>query len=420
MKRSISASLLFAFILVSAMQAAKATDRAPAPEAVHFFLSQHWKDPLSPQGDPPAGFSANEASLAPEACGQCHVRQYRDWRQSLHSHTMGPGIRWQFTLMSQADANKCLRCHAPLAEQKALVARERGWNAPASAPPAYVPDNLHTSGLICAGCHVRGHVRFGPPAKPGRAAATTQALPHAGFVANAAFTDSRFCANCHQFNENGPRLNGKLLENTYAEWRASPAARAGRTCQSCHMPDRRHLWRGIHDPDMTRAALSVKLDITPGHDGRMQAQATIRNTGAGHHFPTYLVPQVVFTLELVSAEATRTPLASSVIGRQADVYLTQELADTRIAADAAHRLTARFVPPGGGGTIELRMHVAPGEHYERVFDSMLSRAASLPRATVILLREAAAQTRAHRYDAVLARAPLPAHVSLQIAHPARP
>jgi hypothetical protein len=51
----------------------------------------------------------------------------------------------------------------------------------------------------------------------------------------------------HQFPGEGFALNGKPLENTYEEWRASPAARRGLEWQDCHMPDRRHLWRGIHE-----------------------------------------------------------------------------------------------------------------------------------------------------------------------------
>ena len=68
---------------------------------------------------------------------------------------------------------------------------------------------------------------------------------------------SEFCQSCHQFAPDGLALNGKLLENTYAEWKASRFAREGVQCQDCHMPDRRHLWRGIHDPAMVRSGLTI-------------------------------------------------------------------------------------------------------------------------------------------------------------------
>ena len=69
-----------------------------------------------------------------------------------------------------------------------------------------------------------------------------------------AHTDSRLSQvrilqSCHQFTPDGFALNGKLLETTYNEWKASRFAREGVQCQDCHMPDRRHRWRGIHDPD---------------------------------------------------------------------------------------------------------------------------------------------------------------------------
>lgn len=115
--------------------------------SVRQFLDTHWQHPLAPQGDPPAEFTPVEASLAPGDCGQCHTDQYRDWSSSLHHQTMGPGIQWQFDLMAPAEANRCLRCHAPLAEQKALVARSRDWpNAPAAPPPDYVPRILRSRG----------------------------------------------------------------------------------------------------------------------------------------------------------------------------------------------------------------------------------------------------------------------------------
>ncbi|MDA8363683.1 MAG: multiheme c-type cytochrome, partial [Gammaproteobacteria bacterium] len=215
------------------------------------FLAHHWVYPLPPEGPPPKGYTALEGSLSPQSCGVCHQQQYEDWRTSLHSRTVGPGLLWQFPLMNQQSANRCLRCHAPLAEQKALAAMEFHWpNAPSTPPPAYVGRQLFHQGLVCAACHVRQQHRFGPPPPPGMPPGNTPGLPHDGFTVSTAFQHSRFCATCHQSRPGGRGLDGKPFENTYAEWRASRFAREGVTCQSCHMPHRRHLWRGIHDPAM--------------------------------------------------------------------------------------------------------------------------------------------------------------------------
>lgn len=380
-----------------------ASKRAGQSDPIAAFLAVHWTNPLPPQGAPPAQFSPIEASLASEACGQCHVEQYHDWRDSLHSRTVGPGLLWQFRLMDQQAANGCMRCHAPLAEQKALMALEHDWSgAPSSPPPSYVPANLHREGLVCAACHVRAHKRFGPPA---RAPTAADGLPHGGFSPNPAFEDSRFCAVCHQFPESGPRLNGKLLENTYEEWRNSLPGRAGQTCQSCHMPDRRHHWRGIHDPKMTTRALTVTLDLTMPDKERIRVESQITNTGAGHYFPTYVVPEVVFTLQLVDpAGRPKGEIARTVVARRANVDLTQEQFDHRLRSGETRIMGGEFRRHAGTGwSVELHMAVSPGAHYQRSFQYALEHTAHMTRETRQLLREALRQVETARYHVTLAR-----------------
>lgn len=372
-----------------------------AADAVASFLARHWADPIAPQGEPPAAFSPLEASLGPEACGQCHPRQWADWQSSLHSRTMGPGIGWQLHVMSQPKADACLRCHAPLAEQRSLVAIERGWpNAPRTPPPGYVPPDLHRQGLVCAACHVRRHARFGPPPRQAASAAAGSAAPHGGFSIDPAFQDSRFCAVCHQFASDGARLNGKLIENTYEEWRASAAAKAGQTCQSCHMPDRRHLWRGIHDADMLRQALSASLEVRPDAAGSMRINAVLANVGAGHYLPTYLIPEIVATLELLDpAGRVVSQLARQVIGRQANLQLTQEIADTRIAPGEQVTFGVQLpAPPLPGWSVELRIVVHPGRHYEKLFRGVLEGRELPPAPATALLRQALQRIAASSYE----------------------
>src|SRR5947199_9643921 len=90
-----------------------------AADTIQESLARHWRQPLAPQGPPPARFSPLEASLAPEACGACHPAQLADWTTSLHSRSMGPGVAGQLVEMLESDpgsALSCLTCHAPLAE----------------------------------------------------------------------------------------------------------------------------------------------------------------------------------------------------------------------------------------------------------------------------------------------------------------
>lgn len=368
---------------------------APTTEA---FLEKHWAEPLPPQGTPPAGFSPLEASLGTRACGTCHADQLATWQTSLHSKTLGPGLRWQLLLMNQDQGNRCLRCHTPLAEQKALVAMALGWpNAPKQPPPDYVDPALADDGLVCAACHVRGHQRFGPPPR----GAVTDNVPHGGFTVSKAFEDSRFCAACHQFPDDGPRVAGKLLEDTYRQWAASAYAKEGagkQTCQTCHMPERKHLWRGIHDPEMTRRAIEVVLKLHELGDGRREAVATVRNVGAGHHFPTYMVPKVELAFYRIDAAGGRAELGRQLIGWNVDTPIKQELSDTRIAAGEARDFRQPFNAANGGARVELVVRVLPAEHYERIYRDSLSRANQLPAAAVTLLRRALDEAVATRYE----------------------
>jgi hypothetical protein len=398
-----------AVLAAVALTSSGAVSTSPADATAH-FLERHWAHPIAPQGTPPARFSALEASLDPASCGQCHARQLEDWQSSLHARSMGPGILWQFHLMGQKAANECLQCHAPLAEQKSLLAMERGWaHAPATPPPRYIPPDLHRGGLVCAACHVRRHARFGPPPRDGAARAPDASLPHGGFSATAAFQDSRFCSTCHQFPPDGPRLNGKLLENTYEEWTKSPAAKRGQSCQSCHMSDRRHLWRGIHDRAMTREALEISLEV--GHRGRGEtwARARLANVGAGHYFPTYVVPEVVAVLALVDSQGSiRSELKRHVIGRRVDLRLSEEISDTRIAPGGHAVLEAAFAsPPAKDWRVELRVSVRPARHYERVFRDALERPLRLSPEAHALLRQALAQAEASGYELDRLSKPLP-------------
>ncbi|MFA5371238.1 MAG: multiheme c-type cytochrome [Sideroxydans sp.] len=366
---------------------------------VEAFLESHWAEPMSPQGTPPASFSPLEASLNPDACGQCHTEQHTAWRTSLHSKAMGPGLRWQLMLMDQNQGNRCLRCHAPLAEQKALLALEHSWpNAPKQPPPDYVDADLGHRGLVCAACHVRGHQRFGPPPR-GKVA---EVRPHGGFIIAKAFQDSHFCAHCHQFPDDGPRIAGKLQEDTYQQWLASPYAKDGpnrQTCQNCHMSGRQHLWRGIHDPDMTRRAIDVTLKLNALGGDRYEALAKVRNSGAGHHFPTYMVPKVELVFYRHDDGGGMHELGRRIIGWQVDTQIKREIADSRIPAGETREFRQPFTATvGGGWRIEMVMRVLPGEHYERIYRDSLSRAGQLPNAVVPLLRQALAEVESARYE----------------------
>ncbi|MGQ0710015.1 MAG: multiheme c-type cytochrome [Rhodoferax sp.] len=348
------------------------TPVASAPQLHQAFLDQHWARPLPSQGSAPSAWGAQEASLDPAACGACHRQQFEDWKTALHSQAMGPGLWGQLQAM-QADAvdehQACLRCHAPLAEQEESLQQQ--LRAASGARPDGVS---HAQGLTCAGCHVRQQQRFGPPRRDGSAPLPTEQLPHGGWTASSAFEDSRFCAACHQFEPDGVALNGKLLENTYEEWRASRHARENRSCQSCHMPDRRHLWRGIHDPDMVRSGLAIETAAPRIDGGRVWGELRITNQGVGHAFPTYVTPRV--RVEIAQADRAGALIAATVqrhlIARDVGVDLAAERSDTRILPDESRRYAYQHPLHPRAVALAVRITVEPDAFYADFYRATLA------------------------------------------------
>ena len=339
------------------------------------FLEKYWVRPLAPQGKPPA--AAQGISLAPESCASCHASQFKDWNNSLHSRAMGPGIMGQLQEMpahARDDHQSCIRCHAPLAEQadSLVVALKKQASKQPGGRPEIRP--LHQQGLVCAVCHVRNNEWHGPPRRDGsQPGGDLSAYPHAGWKANRAFESSQFCAACHQFKDDEYALNGKLLENTYKEWQDSRYSRQGVSCQSCHMPDRRHLWRGIHDPEMVKKGVGIRAGEASIADGQVAARLSVANTGVGHYFPTYVTPRVVvrgFQQDAAGHKLDGTE-QQFVIGRQVTLDLSKEIADTRIAPDAEVTFDYR-VPRHGRATSQMwQAEVQPDAFYREFYVSLL-------------------------------------------------
>jgi hypothetical protein len=349
----------------------------PPPEAtgndpVAAFLQRHWQVPVPLQGAPPTAYTPLEASLHPKDCGRCHPQQYQDWQQSLHSRSMGPGVSGQLMELDPATSTLCATCHTPLSEQLPQLEYQGTYQD----NPAF-DARLQLAGLVCAACHVRQHQRFGPPRRatlpplpPG------MVLPHGGFTASEAFQRAEFCKRCHQFDPDGLALNGKLLENTYEEWRQSPYAQDGVQCQSCHMSDRRHLWRGIHDAEMVQQAMEVTLtphtaSYTPG--AQVEVGITVTNVGAGHYLPTYVTPKIFVQAHLLDAQGQVLPDSAqeAVLGREVTLDLSEELYDTRIPPKASHTFTYTAVMPAAATTLRVRVVVHPDHFYQRFFAATL-------------------------------------------------
>jgi len=339
----------------------------------------YWDDPNASEGKAPHAWSSLEADLRPEACAQCHKPQFDAWKNSLHAHAYSSGLVGQFPDMEVEDANSCLQCHAPLAEQKykdgkdmADSIRLRLQHAEGFARDAKLTDDafpLRHAGVTCASCHVRGWQRFGPPprssSKASQAAGHQDTPSHGGFTATRDFEQSQFCASCHQFPAS-MAINGKPLENTIQEWQASSFSRQGVTCQQCHMPDRRHEFRGIHDPEMVRKGLDFSLAEREG-----EAVLAITSTWIGHAFPTYVTPEVIVHAEAMDATGKSLQTWQWEVVRE--VFYEdgwQERQDTRLMPGERREFVASPMP-ATVTHIRYQVQVIPDRFYKGVYESLL-------------------------------------------------
>lgn len=141
------------------------------------------------------------------------------------------------------------------------------------------------------------------------------------------------------------------------------------------MPDRRHLWRGIHDPETVAKGVTIDLR-TARHGGTVRATLTLTNTGVGHHFPTYLTPKVFVRLDLVDAAGrpVNETLREAVMGREAMLDLSRELYDTRLAPKASFTMTESWKVTAPGLKLRARVVVDPDHFYRRFFQAVLKGA----------------------------------------------
>ncbi|MFQ5683277.1 MAG: ammonia-forming cytochrome c nitrite reductase subunit c552 [Candidatus Binatia bacterium] len=344
------------------------------------FFRGYWQTPIPLQGVPPSAFTEKEASISPEACGSCHTKQYADWKKSLHSKAMGPGPWGQIidlTQNSAGDAVLCMTCHAPLSEQMPfLVEKTNSGRVSYVANPYYDPQ-LQVRGIVCAACHVRQHQRFGPP-KAEKALAThyPAGMPkHGGVQRTPFFEKAEFCKGCHQFDpENTVLINGKPIQDTYREWKQSTWGQGGAACQDCHMPDRRHLWKGIHDAEWVRNGVRIdtrlkRHGLDPGRS--LELQVEVLNSAVGHKFPTYLTPKVFVRASLLDGmgRTISGTKKEGIIGWDArfEGGRWKEYFDTRIAPGAKSKHIFHWTPSSQAKKIRAWVEVYPDHFYHFYF-----------------------------------------------------
>ena len=349
----------------------------------------------------PAALAPAQAGLSSRQCGRCHAKQLREWQGTIHAQAMAPGVIAQLRAASDAGAESCRRCHTPLAEQQPrLRAGQRGGD---DADRTYTANERHdaalaSEGLTCAACHLRGGVRHGPPAP----SPTLLTLPGYPRVELPVYERSDFCLGCHQLPPRGA-VDGKPLLDTYREWLYGPYMKRGVQCQHCHMPNREHTWKGVHDPDTFRQGIDVGVRAQRTAAGVVVATATVTNIGAGHYLPTTPTPAAWLEVELIdgAGRAIAGTQASRRIGRELRVVKGkfEQVEDTRIPPGESLALGRiwRGAAIAAAAAVRVRVRVRPDDYYEGLYQQRLQ--GTLP----------ALQRR--QYEAALARARAAAYVA---------
>jgi nitrate/TMAO reductase-like tetraheme cytochrome c subunit len=193
-----------------------------------------------------------------EACGTCHPNHFREWSTSPHAYAqLSPVFNAMqatiTTLTNGTNADFCIRCHT----QTGMAMGESTFMTNMDRDPT------SRQGISCAVCHrineVHGKVSsrfsvesgdiytpvYGP--RGGEELKRVQADPdfkvatptdkelrspiHLEAQQFSAITTSGFCGSCHDVT----LLDGFRLEEAFSEYKSSPAAKQGVTCQDCHM-----------------------------------------------------------------------------------------------------------------------------------------------------------------------------------------
>ncbi len=243
-------------------------------------------------------------------CGECHEAIYAMWQRSMHSASLTDPI-FQASYMrayvqTRGQAREtCLRCHAPVA----VMTGDLDLEDPASH-----------EGITCDYCHSivsvdleRRHQPFTVALDGIKRGPLADAESPVHDVARSDLhLSSEFCAGCHEYATE----EGLPILSTYSEWRLSPQAAEGKTCQHCHMPLQEgttvradlgggrpginlHDISGGHSPEQVRKAATARiLRIERPEPTSAVLEVEVANIGSGHSIPTGL-PTRKLVLEVV-------------------------------------------------------------------------------------------------------------------------
>jgi len=197
-----------------------------------------------------------------KVCGECHPNQYRQWSLSSHAYAnlspMFNKFEQKINDLASGTINSfCVRCHASVGTALGEERDIAWWDRSAAS----------REGITCVTCHrvgegygktnaarriTPGSINepvFGPFDTMGGIKAISDARDyhilvspdqpdkdgwiriHQAAIQSELIVKSEFCVTCHQVQVHP----GIKLETVWEEYRSSPAAKEGITCQKCHM-----------------------------------------------------------------------------------------------------------------------------------------------------------------------------------------
>lgn len=282
-----------------------------------------------PAGEAAQGAYAYDDFESDDSCAMCHADLVTQMHQSLMSecftHHWDEIEYFELALPHARKLEKvsgiesgCTGCHAPLA----FLAGDIPPKRPAEGTRA-------NEAISCDTCHnmvgFEGDVpyNFNYVVRPGGPKVGARGGGESSYheiEKNPFLASAEFCGTCH--NEKDPY--GVWVKSTHLEWQESPHAKAGITCQDCHMPAgpgnaaplmegrdvedlRHHLFHGAHDTAKLAGSVEVRVHpreaaVRPG--GEQTMVANVVNAKAGHMIPSGSVEERVVWLHVEARDAS--------------------------------------------------------------------------------------------------------------------
>lgn len=278
----------------------------------------------------PEDDQAPRTDFGREPCGACHRRILAEWQDSAHARA-ATNARFlaffdgrnglSFKRSNPVASEGCGNCHSPM--------------APGEDPRQAT--GVGAEGVGCDLCHKVADARPGEGDRTGIRAVDLRRppfgrqtifgpfddVPRGRDVFAPVFSESRYCAACHQ-----QRVKDVPIYSEFEEWQKSKYAAIGVTCQSCHMrsegqattmsdlgPGRierapatlsSHRFHDSRSPGLLEPSIGLSLAARIEGDAVI-AESEVANLGAGHHLPAG--SPMRHMLLLVSAETEGTALS---------------------------------------------------------------------------------------------------------------